>query len=73
MIDDSKVAKHDANGPELAVPRILARQLARALTTDEIDYIAGGMIARGAVGGAMATRLADTCSGTGCPENDSDA
>lgn len=69
MIDDSKVAKDDANGLE----RILARQLARPLTDDEINHIAGGMISRGAVGGVTAAPRADTCSGTGCPENDSDA
>jgi hypothetical protein len=65
MIDDSKVTK-DA-------PRILARQLARPLTDDEINHVTGGMISRGGFGGVSATRLADTCSGTGCPENDSDA
>ena len=69
MIDDSKVTKNDTNAP-----RILARQLARPLTEDEINHVAGGMISHGgAFGGVSATRLADTCSGTGCPENDSDA
>ena len=52
MIDDSKVTKNDANAP-----RILARQLARPLTDDEIDHIAGGMISRGGRGGVTATRL----------------
>jgi hypothetical protein len=33
MLDDSKVAKDDANGHEPAAPRILARQLARPLTS----------------------------------------
>jgi hypothetical protein len=70
MINDSKVTKDDANG---LAPRILARQLARPLTDDEIDHIAGGMISRaGEIGGVSAKRLADTWSGTGCPENDSD-
>ncbi len=65
---DSKVTKDNANG------RILARQLARPLTDDEIDHIAGGMISRLTGGTSVSsTRLADTCSGTGCPENDSDA
>ena len=73
MIDDSKVTKNDANGLEPAAPRILARQLARPLTDDEIDHIAGGMMSRVEAGGCQATtRLADTWSGTGCPENDSD-
>jgi hypothetical protein len=70
MINDSKVTKDNANG---LAPRILARQLARPLTDDEIDHIAGGMISRGGqTSSASATRLADTWSGTGCPENDSD-
>jgi hypothetical protein len=73
MIDDSKVTKDDANGLEPAAPRILARQLARPLTDNEIDHVAGGMISRGAIGGVTVARRADTCSGTGCPENDSDA
>ena len=73
MINDSKVTKNDANGLEAAAPRILARQLARPLTDDEIDHIAGGMMSRVDVGGVKATtRLSDTWSGTGCPENDSD-
>jgi len=73
MIDNSNVTKDDANGLEPAASRILARQLARSLTDNEIDHIAGGMISRGAIGGVTAVRRADTCSGTGCPENDSDA
>ena len=47
MIDDSRVIKDEANGLEPAAPRILARQLARPLTDNEIDYVAGGMISRG--------------------------
>jgi hypothetical protein len=72
MIDDSKVAKDNL---EPASPRILARQLARPLTNDEIDYIAGGMISLGTIGG-VADRVApraDSCTCTGCPANDSDA
>jgi hypothetical protein len=70
MIDDSKF--DDAKGLEPAAPRILARQLARPLTSDEIEHIAGGLISRGTVAG-VSVRRADTCTGTGCPENDSDA
>jgi hypothetical protein len=73
MIDDSRVTKDDANGLEPAAPRILGRQLARPLTDDEIDHIAGGMISRGENGGISVASRADTCSGTGCPEKDSDA
>ena len=73
MIDDSKVAKNYTNGPEPAAPRILARQLARPLTNDEIDYIAGGMISRGAISAVEAAPRADTCTCSGCPVNDSDA
>ena len=40
-------------------PRILARQLARPLTEEEIDLVAGGARPRG-----------DTCCETGCPTND---
>ena len=66
MIDYSKVTKDEA-------PRILARQLARPLTDDEIDHVTGGMISRAEIGGGVtATRRADTCSTTGCPANDSD-
>jgi hypothetical protein len=70
MINDSKVTKDEANG--LKAPRILARQLARPLTEDEINHVTGGMIARAEIGGATAARRADTCSTTGCPANDSD-
>jgi hypothetical protein len=73
MINDSKVTKDNATGLEAAAPRILARQLARPLTDDEIDHIAGGMISRGENGGISVASRADTCSGTGCPEKDSDA
>ena len=73
MIGDSRVTKDDANGLEPAATRILARQLARPLTDNEIDYVAGGMISRGETGGVTVARRADKCSGTGCPENDSDA
>ncbi len=67
---DSKVTKDDANG---LAPRILARQLARPLTDDEIDFIAGGMIARIEAGGISVAPRADTNSCTGCPANDCDA
>ena len=70
MIDDSRVTK-DANGLEPAAPRILARQLARPLTDDEIDHIAGGMISRGETGGVAVLRRAGTASV--CPGNDADA
>jgi hypothetical protein len=70
MNDESKVT----NGIEPAASRILARQLARPLTDNEIEHIAGGMISRAAIGGGVKIApRADTCSGTGCPENDSDA
>lgn len=75
MTDQCKAARNDDGGLEPAASRILARQLARPLTNDEIDHITGGMISLGAVGGA-ADRLAprvDTCTCTGCPANDSDA
>ena len=67
MID--KVTRNDANGLEPS--RILARQLARPLTDNEIEHVGGGM--RAVIGHVTAVRCADTCSGTGCPENDSDA
>ena len=70
MID--KVTKNDANGLEPAASRILARQLARPLTDNEIEHVGGGMRAVFG-GGATPVRCADTCSGTGCPEVDSDA
>ena len=47
MIDNSRVTKDDANGLEPAAPRILARQLARPLTDDEVNHVAGGMMSRG--------------------------
>jgi hypothetical protein len=72
MIDDSKVAKDNTNGLEPAAPRILARQLARPLTDDEIDFIAGGMISLGAIGVERVAARADTNSCTGCPTNDCD-
>ena len=75
MMDDSNVAKDEACGLEPAAPRILARQLARLLTDDEMNFISGGMISL-AIGGervmSMAPR-ADTNSCTGCPANDCDA
>jgi hypothetical protein len=58
MIDDSRVTKDDANGLEPAAPRILARQLARPLTDNEIDYVAGGMISRGETSGVTVARRA---------------
>jgi hypothetical protein len=42
-----------------AAPRILARQLARPLTDEEIDLVAGGMRPN-----------QDTWCETGCPTND---
>ena len=47
MIDDSKVTKTNS--------RILARQLARPLTDDEIDYVGGGMISRAEIGGQLSS------------------
>jgi len=75
MIDDSKVTKDDANGLEPAAPRILARQLARMLTDDEIDFIGGGLISLpiGADRVLPEAPRADTNSCTGCPANDCDA
>jgi hypothetical protein len=70
MIDDSRVTKDDANG---RAPRILARQLARPLTDDEIDHIAGGMISRGEFGGVTAERRVPTGTASVCPGNDADA
>ena len=71
MINDSRVTKDEANGLEPAAPRILARQLARPLTDNEIDYVAGGMILRGETGGVTVARRAGTASV--CPGNDADA
>ena len=73
MIDDSKVGKDDTIGLEPAAPRILARQLARPLTSDEIDHIAGGMISRGAIGGVTVAPRADTQTLSACPGNDADS
>jgi hypothetical protein len=44
---------------EPETPRILARQLARPLTDEEIDRVAGG-----------ARPASDTWCETGCPSND---
>jgi hypothetical protein len=71
MIDNSQVTKDDANGLEPAAPRILARQLARPLTEDEIAHVAGGMISRGESGGSTLVRHAESASV--CPGNDVDA
>ena len=71
MIDDSRVTKDDANGLEPAAPRILARQLARPLTDNEIDHIAGGMISRGEFGSVRISHPTGTASV--CPGNDADA
>jgi hypothetical protein len=70
MIDDSRVTK-DANSLEPAAPRILARQLARPLTDNEIDHVAGGMISRGEFGGVRISHPTGTASV--CPGNDADA
>jgi hypothetical protein len=61
------VTKNDANG------RILARQLARPLTDEEIDHIAGGMISRGETSdvGASSVRHTPTTASV-CPGNDAD-
>jgi hypothetical protein len=73
MIDDSRVTKDDANGLEPAAPRILARQLARPLTDDEIDHIAGGMISRGETGGVSPSSVRHTpTTYSVCPGNDAD-
>ena len=72
MIDNSRVTKDDADGLEPAAPRILARQLARPLTDDEVNHVAGGMMSRVEAGGVKpTTRLAETASV--CPGNDADA
>jgi hypothetical protein len=71
MIEDGRVTKDEANGLEPAAPRILARQLARPLTDNEIDYVAGGMISRGETAGVTVARRAGTASV--CPGNDADA
>jgi hypothetical protein len=69
MIDDSRVTKDNANG---LAPRILARQLARPLSDNEIDHIAGGMISRGEIGGVTETRRVGTGTASVCPGNDAD-
>jgi hypothetical protein len=69
MINDSRVTKDDANSP---APRILARQLARPLTDNEIYHIAGGMISRGEIGGVTATRRVGGGTLSVCPGNDAD-
>jgi|BarGraIncu00222A_1022003.scaffolds.fasta_scaffold101192_1 hypothetical protein len=73
MIDVSRVTKDDANGLEPAAPRILARQLARPLTDDEIDHVAGGMISRGETGGVNSLSVRHTpTTASVCPGNDAD-
>jgi hypothetical protein len=73
MIDVSRVTKDDANGLEPAAPRILARQLARPLTDDEIDHVAGGMISRGETGGVNPSSVRHTpTTASVCPGNDAD-
>ena len=74
MIDDSRVTKDDANGHGPAAPRCLARQLARPLSDDEIDHIAGGMISRGEIGGVSpsSVRHTPTFTASVCPGNDAD-
>ena len=57
MIDNSRVTKDDANGLEPAAPRILARQLARPLTDDEVNHVAGGMMSRVEAGGVSSSSL----------------
>ena len=66
MINDTKVTKTNA--------RILARQLARPLTDDEIDHVAGGMISRGETGGVSPASVRHTpTTYSVCPGNDADA
>jgi len=70
---DSKVTMNDANCLAPAAPRILARQLARPLTDDEIDHIAGGMIPRGETSGVGASSARHTpTTASVCPGNDAD-
>jgi hypothetical protein len=73
MIDNSRVTKDDANGLEPAAPRILARQLARPLTDNEINHVAGGMMSRIEAGGvnSSSVRHAPTTYSV-CPGNDAD-
>jgi hypothetical protein len=56
-------AMEDPRGGESHSPRILARQLARPLSNDEIDFVAGG--ARVATGG---TCSAGTCCTPDCDD-----
>jgi hypothetical protein len=72
MIDDSRVTKDDANGLAPAAQRILARQLARPLTDDEIDHIAGGMMSRGEISGVTTERRTGGGTASVCPGNDAD-
>ncbi len=54
--------------------RILARQLARPLTVEEMEIVAGGVMLSTASGASATTlRLADTWSCTGCPASDCDS
>jgi hypothetical protein len=65
MINDSKVTKTNT--------RILARQLARPLTDDEIDRIAGGMISRSEIGGVSSASVRHTpTTYSVAPGNDAD-
>jgi hypothetical protein len=56
---ESKVEKMEPTPSQEAAPRILARQLARPLTDEEIDLVAGGLRPN-----------QDTWCETGCPTND---
>ena len=71
MTYKSMVTRNEANS---LAPRILARQLARPLSDDEIDFVAGGMIAREIGGTSLSVApRADTNTCSGCPVNDCDA
>jgi hypothetical protein len=53
-------------------PRILARQLARPLTNEEIEFVAGGMRTSADLVAGAVRPSADTWCETGCPcSNDS--
>jgi hypothetical protein len=52
--------------------RILARRLARPLTEDEMQVVAGAAM-RMSDGAARTTLACDTWSCTGCPANDCDS
>jgi hypothetical protein len=54
--------------------RILARKLARPLSEEEMQVVAGAALMRlgGALTASSGLRLTDTWSGTGCPESDCD-